>query len=69
MDLVGKEVKLGSKQIVTETISNMDGLTKTVLVKGMITKKIVFENRPAPDMERVVNVKRDSVNHKMFSKV
>jgi hypothetical protein len=32
-------------------------------------KKIVFENRPAPDMERVTSVKRDSVNHKMFSKV
>lgn len=29
----------------------------------------MFENRPAPDMDRVINTKRDSVNHKMFSKM
>ncbi len=69
MDLIGKEVKLTGKQLVTETLNNSDPLSKTILVKGVITKKIVFENRPAPDMERVVSVKRDSVNHKMFSKV
>jgi len=40
-----------------------------VLVKGVITKKVVFEGRPAPDMERVVNTRREGVNHKMFSKM
>ena len=62
-------MKLNTKQVVTQTVTNSDGCTKTILVKGVITKKIVFESRPAPDMDRVVTVKRDSVNHKMFSKV
>ncbi len=58
MDLVGKEVKLNTKQIVTETIINDNNSTKTILVKGVISKKIMFENRPAPDMDRVVSTKR-----------
>ncbi len=55
MDLVGKEVKLNTKQIVTETVINENNNTKTILIKGVITKNIVFEGRPAPDMNRVVN--------------
>lgn len=29
-------------------------MEKIVVIKGVVKKKIVFENRPAPDMERVV---------------
>ena len=54
MDLIGKEVKLTTKQLVTETIIGKDNMEKIVLIKGIVSKKIVFENRPAPDMERVV---------------
>jgi len=39
------------------------------LIKGIVTKKIVFEGRPAPDMDRAVTSKRDSLGHKMFSKI
>jgi hypothetical protein len=57
MDLVGKEVKLTTKQIVTETVINDNNSSKVILVKGVVSRKIVFENRPAPDMNRVVVVK------------
>lgn len=41
---------------------------KTIVAKGIITKKIVFENRPAPDMDRAVMTKKEGLTHSMFDK-
>lgn len=41
---------------------------KTIVVKGIITKKIVFENRPAPDMDRALMTKKEGLTHAMFDK-
>lgn len=45
-------------QLVTETKRGKDQNTKVVNVVGVVTKKVVFENRPAPDMLRANITKR-----------
>jgi hypothetical protein len=35
-----------------------DNISKIIKIKGIISKKIVFDNRPAPDMERSTILKR-----------
>lgn len=42
MDLIGKEAKLPANQVVTETIIDGKSNTKTILIKGIVTKKVVF---------------------------
>ena len=52
MDLFGKAVKMDSGWLYTETIEGNNMNEKNIVVKGVISKKILFDKRPCPNMER-----------------
>lgn len=52
MDLIGKSSKLPTGWLYTETLDGKTFNEKIILVKGVITQKILFDKRPCPNMER-----------------
>ncbi len=52
MDLVGKAVTLEQGWLYTETKPGSNDNEKVIVVKGVIKTKILFENRPCPNMDR-----------------
>jgi hypothetical protein len=52
MDLIGKTTKIDDHLLYTETIDSKNPNEKILMVKGVITKKILFEKRPIPNMLR-----------------
>ena len=53
MDLIGRAVDLkGDDWLYTTTMDGMDFNEKIINIKGVITKKIIFDKRPCPNMER-----------------
>ena len=52
VDLVGYEVPLANEHFLyTESIA-VSAHEKVILVKGIVTKKIVFNKRPTPNLDR-----------------
>jgi hypothetical protein len=66
MDLVGKAVKLEEGWLYTETTEGESYGSKIVTVKGVITRKILFDKRPCPNMERSEIEPKLSVANNLF---
>jgi hypothetical protein len=52
MDLQGKSAKLEEGWLYTETLDGTAFNEKIIVVKGVITQKIIFDKRPCPNMDR-----------------
>lgn len=66
MDLLGKAVNLEEGWLYTETIEGSSPDEKIIVVKGVIIKKILFDKRPCPNMERSEMEPRMALANNLF---
>ena len=66
MDLIGTATKLEEPWLYTETVDGDSQDEKVIVVKGIITTKLLFDKRPCPDMERSEIEPRLSITNNLF---
>ena len=66
MDLIGKASKAEEGWLYTETVDGDDPNEKKIVVKGVVTRKVLFDKRPCPNMERTDIEPKLAVTNNLF---
>lgn len=68
MDLSGYEVeKLDESFVHIETVEKTSDY-QVLMIKGIVTKKVVFMKRPYPNIQRITEVKKVNEKFNLFKK-